>query len=102
VEANGAACFEVVRDGDIARRLGLDLDGALRAGRPAAKPCLDWTERRHHVAGALGSALLDRLLALGWLARVPAGRTIRVTDTGRTELVRVVGLDPEVLAPASA
>jgi DNA-binding transcriptional ArsR family regulator len=63
-------------------RLGVDVDAA-RAGRRAfARPCLDWSERRHHLAGALGAALLDRLLDSGWLERRPSGRALVVTERG--------------------
>lgn len=44
--------------------------------------CLDWSERVPHVSGRLGVALCDELLAQGWVKRVPAGRTLRVTARG--------------------
>jgi hypothetical protein len=50
----------------------------VRRRRPLLKDCLDWTERREHLAGALPAALLDRALAAGWLVR-DAHRAIRVT-----------------------
>jgi DNA-binding transcriptional ArsR family regulator len=61
--------------------------GELRRGRrPFAKSCLDWSERRPHLAGALGAALFSRWLALGWLARVPKSRALRLTLKGRRAL----------------
>jgi DNA-binding transcriptional ArsR family regulator len=67
-------------------RLGVDTE-SLRASRRAfARRCLDWTERRPHVAGALGAALLSRLVDLGWVARRPDTRALRVTVRGRREL----------------
>jgi DNA-binding transcriptional ArsR family regulator len=66
--------------------LGVDL-GALRAGRrPLVRACADWTERRPHVAGAVGAALLDSLIARGWLARRPDVRALRVTPAGESGL----------------
>jgi DNA-binding transcriptional ArsR family regulator len=63
--------------------LGLDL-AALQARRRAfARPCLDWTERRPHLAGALGAGIADRLLELNWLQRIPNSRAVRITDTGQ-------------------
>ncbi len=57
-----------------------------------ARECLDWTEQRRHIAGPLGRALLTRLLELGWLARDPSTRALGVTDTGRTNLPRALGV----------
>jgi hypothetical protein len=45
--------------------------------------CLDWTERRPHIAGRLGAHLLGTLIAEGWVARMPEDRSLRVTDVGR-------------------
>lgn len=60
---------------------------ALRARRRAfARPCLDWTERRPHLAGALGAGLADRLLELEWVRRIPATRAVRITPLGQRRL----------------
>ncbi|HEV8462691.1 MAG TPA: helix-turn-helix domain-containing protein [Gaiellaceae bacterium] len=58
----------------------LDLD--VRSRRPLARPCLDWTERRDHVAGLAGQALLSTFLDEGWLVRQPKGRGLDVTKRG--------------------
>jgi hypothetical protein len=63
-----------------------------RSGRPGgrSRPCLDWTERRSHLAGGLAAAVTIRLIDLGWFARrTNHGRALRLTDKGRTELVRL-------------
>ena len=57
---------------------GIDVS-ALPGRRPLVRACTDWTERRPHVAGALGKALLDALLADGTLKRRPDGRALNVT-----------------------
>lgn len=62
---------------------GIDLDPATSAKRPLCRTCLDWSERRPHLAGRLGAALLDRSLTLGWIARVPDSRAIRITSAGQ-------------------
>lgn len=51
--------------------------------RPLARPCLDWTERRPHLAGALGAAVLQSLHRSGWVRRRPGGRALDVTPTGQ-------------------
>jgi DNA-binding transcriptional ArsR family regulator len=66
--------------------------------RPLAKACLDWSERRHHIAGALGVALTMRALELGWIARVCESRAVRVTDRGRQALSSELGIDPQSLS----
>ena len=60
---------------------GLVLDGG--GPRPLCRTCLDWSERRSHIAGRLGAALLDRTLALGWVQRRPDSRALAVTEAGR-------------------
>ena len=61
-----------------------DLGVAARSGgtRPFCRPCLDWSERRPHIAGALGAALCDRCLELGWVRRVAGSRALSVTPAG--------------------
>lgn len=72
--------------------LGVDLDAARAKRRVFAPQCLDWSERRPHLAGALGASLTSHLFALGWIERVPGGRGVRLTATGAEKLARDVGL----------
>lgn len=51
----------------------------LRGGN---KKCLDWTERKYHIAGPLGKAMLKRFLELKWIERVPDSRSLKITDLG--------------------
>lgn len=60
---------------------------------PAGKPCLDWTERRHHLGGALGVLLTEHLLGARWLARGKDGRALRITSIGRRGFAQF-GLGP--------
>jgi DNA-binding transcriptional ArsR family regulator len=67
--------------------LGIDVTGARQARRTFARPCLDWTERRYHLAGGLAAAVTDRIVTLGWFKhRSRDGRALRLTDAGRTAL----------------
>ncbi|MTD59081.1 metalloregulator ArsR/SmtB family transcription factor [Amycolatopsis sp. RM579] len=67
--------------------LGVDLDAVRRRRRPLLKFCLDWSEQRHHLAGALGAELAATFERRDWLEpRVPGHRAVRLTDTGRTQL----------------
>ena len=72
--------------------LGVDLTAPAKSRRVFCRPCLDWTERRHHVAGPLGTLLLKRFVELGWIARLHENRAVRLTHRGRTELDRQLGL----------
>jgi DNA-binding transcriptional ArsR family regulator len=54
--------------------------------RALVRYCVDWTEQRHHLAGALGRAVLDRFLEARWVRRHPTMRSLRVTPLGRTAL----------------
>jgi DNA-binding transcriptional ArsR family regulator len=65
------------------RELGIDVNQLRQQRRVFARPCLDWTERRPHLAGALGAAIADRLLELDWIRRTPHTRALKVTETGR-------------------
>ena len=65
---------------------GLDLAAEGRSKRPLCRTCLDWSERRPHLAGRLGVALLNRLLDLKWVARVPDSRALKITSTGQRGL----------------
>jgi DNA-binding transcriptional ArsR family regulator len=79
--------YDLTRRGEqTLSELGIDIPGIRRETRRFAFPCLDWSEHREHLAGALGAALAARLFALGWAARVGAGRGAALTDVGRSEL----------------
>ena len=75
--------------------LGIDVDELARRRRPLAKRCLDWTERRHHLAGSLGAALATRCFELGWIERLPSSRAVRPTEKGHRALIREFSLDLE-------
>ena len=74
----------------------------LNGRRPAARMCLDWSERKPHVAGAFGAALTDWLLRERWLVRVPSNRTVRVTERGQAGFLHEFGLDMRLVLAQSA
>ena len=73
--------------------LGVDVDGLRRARRVVARPCLDWTERRDHLAGGVGAAIASVMLARRWITRVEGTRAVRLTLRGREGLFRTLGLE---------
>lgn len=69
-------------------RLGIDVPGLAHAKRILVRPCLDWTQRKHHLGGALGAALLSHMISEGWPTRRVNRRVLRLTKTGRSEMER--------------
>jgi DNA-binding transcriptional ArsR family regulator len=67
-------------------RLGVDVDKALAGPRTPIRYCIDWSEQDHHLSGALGAALAERLFELDWVKRLPRTRAVLVTDDGRRGL----------------
>jgi DNA-binding transcriptional ArsR family regulator len=68
--------------------LGVEVEEVAHGRRAFGRRCLDWSERRDHLAGALGAALATRFFELGWIERTPSSRAVRVTDAGRTGFAR--------------
>ena len=64
------------------KNAGIDTDLAARQRRAYCRPCMDWSERRYHLAGSLGAALLSRVCDLGWAKREKASRVVRFTANG--------------------
>jgi hypothetical protein len=66
--------------------IGIEPDLPTAGRRSVARACLDWTERRPHLAGSLGAALARRALELGWVVRLSGSRALLVTPEGRSFL----------------
>jgi len=62
---------------------GVNVDELKKNRRAFARPCLDWSERKHHLAGSLGAALLDKMLLLDYLRRTKNSRAIVITSKGQ-------------------
>lgn len=70
---------------------GIELPALRKGRRPLCRTCLDWSVRRTHLAGALGAAMLDRMIMLHWVRRETGSRVLRFTPPGRRafdEMVR--------------
>jgi hypothetical protein len=63
-------------------RLEIDVASLERSRRPLVRTCLDWSERRHHLAGSLGAAILQRVLALAWARRELSSRALIFSAAG--------------------
>ena len=86
------AVLDVTAAGEAAlASFGVNVGSLRRSRRLFAGACLDWTERRPHLNGALGAAITTRLLELGWIERSPRRRAVRVTPAGRDGLTSAFG-----------
>lgn len=74
-------------------RMGVDVEAARAARRRFATACLDWSERRYHLAGALGAAVLATALRRKWIVRDLDSRIVTLTSHGQRELEAVLGID---------
>jgi hypothetical protein len=81
------------------RSLGVDLEAAegraakRGSGRVFCRPCPDWSERRPHVAGAVGAALCNCCFTLGWARRIEGRRAITVTSRGIRGIKQFFGVE---------
>jgi len=86
--------FEITTEGE--RRLGLlavDVPTLRQDSRPLCRCCIDWSERRPHLAGAVGAHLASNALRLGWVQRLGDTRGVSVTPVGRAIFRDAIGLD---------
>jgi DNA-binding transcriptional ArsR family regulator len=88
VTAQGQAFFQ---------SLGIGTQASGTKGRVFCKPCLDWTERRHHLAGTVATALCDHCLTRGWLQRARDSRAVTITHDGRAAFASLFGIDVAAL-----
>jgi DNA-binding transcriptional ArsR family regulator len=73
--------------------IGVDVGGLERRTRPLLRPCLDWSERRYHLAGSLGAALTASLIERRWITTREASRIVTVTEAGQAGLKEWLGVD---------
>jgi hypothetical protein len=80
---------------DFLKRFGVAISPTANAGRLFCRPCLDWSERRPHLAGVLGVALTCRCFELGWVRKIEGTRVLSITEKGRQAFQKAFGFCPE-------
>ena len=88
-------------------RVGIDIDALVarrgkRAPRVLCRPCLDWSERRPHLAGAVGAAICAHSLANGWVRRIAGTRAVAITPKGQRIFREQFGVRPDLPAPGAS
>ncbi len=76
---------------------GIDMQALTASRAPLCRPCLDWSERRTHLAGSLGRALLTRIIALGWANRDPASRVVSFSRAGEASFEETFPLQAQTV-----
>ncbi|MDX5377444.1 MAG: winged helix-turn-helix domain-containing protein [Halomonas sp.] len=92
LEADGEAMDVTTRGEAWLVDFGIDVTSLRRRRRRFAYSCLDWSERRDHLGGALGAALAERMLELGWICRQKHSRVVSISELGHRALAREFGL----------
>ena len=87
--------IELTAEGErfLAKTLQISAESLAHPRRPKCKACLDWSERRHHLAGTLGAALMTRFTELKWAARdaTPGSRVVNFTRNGENRFAALFG-----------
>jgi DNA-binding transcriptional ArsR family regulator len=89
----GRDAFEMTDAGEAwLSAFGIDVAALAQSRRALVRPCLDWTERRHHLAGSVGAAIATTMLERRWVVRMDGTRAVRLTLRGREGLYRALGV----------
>lgn len=84
---------EVTESGEtFLANFGVDVTGSHRRRRAFCRPCLDWSERRYHIAGAIGAAIAERCFELKWVRSIEESRALHITPTGEKGLLETFGI----------
>ncbi|WP_125722674.1 ArsR/SmtB family transcription factor [Flavobacterium ustbae] len=73
---------------------GINLEELKKQKRLFLKPCLDWSERKNHIAGSVGASLLNKMITEDWLRKTKDSRAIQITGKGEKELFRYFKINP--------
>jgi DNA-binding transcriptional ArsR family regulator len=91
IVAKGEREYEVSADGEsFLKDWRIDVEKLRGSRRNFARRCLDWTERKDHLAGAVGAAICQKMIEFRWITRDKKSRAVHVTHTGQTELERLL------------
>lgn len=88
IEQHGDTLKVTARGWPKLAEIGVERQARPASRRPLCRACLDWSMRRHHLAGRAGKDVLDRIFALGWARREPNSRVIRFSVVGETAFQR--------------
>ena len=89
----GSEGGEVTQSGEVfLAKLGIDVAASRRRRRVFCRPCMDWSERRFHIAGSIGAALAQLCFQMRWIKRVEDSRAVVITTLGCRELVEILGV----------
>jgi len=81
--------FEITSEGEKwFSDFGVNIGDAKKQKRIFLKPCLDWSERRYHIAGSVGTLLLNKMLEQDWIRRTKDSRVIIITAKGEKEMLK--------------
>ena len=87
LEEAGREFLVTAKGSEFLTNFGIDLAKIQHGRRVFARQCLDWSERRFHLAGSLGAAITTHFLLIGWIKRLPGTRAIMVTEEGKKGLL---------------
>ena len=88
--SNSGSLLPGSRASDFVQSLGIDYQSLKTGRRSFCRSCLDWSERRAHVAGALGAAVYERILVKGWARRLPNSRAVQFDKRGESALFAAI------------
>jgi len=80
---------------------GIKLNDFKHGRRTFCRPCLDWSERRPHLAGALGAAVAERCFELGWIARIRDSRALKISAKGERGFRELFGISLNAEQPSA-
>lgn len=87
LEEAGREFLVTIKGSEFLTSFGIDLSKVQHGRRVFARQCLDWSERRFHLAGSLGAAVTTHFLQIGWIERLPGTRAVMITEKGRKGLL---------------
>ncbi|RAJ27255.1 ArsR/SmtB family transcription factor [Pedobacter cryoconitis] len=85
--------YEMTAKGEVFfKDFGIDTDKLFKLKRPFARPCLDWSERRPHLAGSLAMVFLKKMIAEDWMRKIHDSRTLSITSKGQSSIYDLLGV----------